>query len=236
VDWTQAVDIYCERTIPGFWNEPFNAWSNLAFVAAAAWAAIVATRRGLPYPALWALIALAALIGVGSFLFHTFANRWSELADTFPIWIFVAGYTLAAMRWIGGMAPDKVARWAWIVMGAGVALAAYTGLEGGTPPPDAAQAPTSDPFNGSLQYLPALAALAVFSVITWRRQHPLSAWVWAATAAFFAALTFRSLDVRVCDALPIGVHFMWHVMNGLMIALLLQLLARAMDSTRSAAP
>ncbi|MFZ1469197.1 MAG: hypothetical protein WAT09_09480 [Paracoccaceae bacterium] len=36
-------------------------------------------------PVAWALIAIAGLIRIGSFLFHTVATRWAELADTGPI-------------------------------------------------------------------------------------------------------------------------------------------------------
>lgn len=31
MDWMLYVDLYCERTAPGVWNEPLNALSNLAF-------------------------------------------------------------------------------------------------------------------------------------------------------------------------------------------------------------
>jgi hypothetical protein len=33
---TASVDIYCERIDPGFWAEPVNALTNLAFLLAAA--------------------------------------------------------------------------------------------------------------------------------------------------------------------------------------------------------
>lgn len=32
MDWTQAIDIYCERTDADFWSEPINALSNAAFM------------------------------------------------------------------------------------------------------------------------------------------------------------------------------------------------------------
>lgn len=234
MDWTGAVDLYCERTAAGPWNEPFNAWSNAAFLLAAVWGAVTAVRRGCDAWVLWLLIGLAALVGVGSFLFHVFANRWSELADTIPIWTFVAVYTLAAMRWIGGMAPRRVGLWAAIVLLAGVAMAVLTGFEGGDPAVPAAAAPPA-PLNGSGQYAPALAALVVFSLVTGLRRHPLRAWVWGATAAFLGALVFRALDMRVCAAMPIGVHFLWHLFDGLMVALLLQLLIRALPARRAPA-
>ncbi len=229
MDWFQAVDIYCERTSAAFWAEPVNALSNLSFLAAALWGAIEARRRALTEPTLWLLIALGAVIGIGSFLFHTFANHWSELADTMPIWTFVAIYVLAAMRWLGGMKPGRIAIVALVVIGVIVAVTAIG--EGGAP--EAAAAPTSpDPFNGSLQYLPAVAALAFFSGLTAIRRHPYRRWVWGATLAFLISLTFRTLDRDICTALPLGTHFIWHLMNGAMIAALLQLMIRVMSDAR----
>ena len=35
IDWTAPLDHYCERLGPGFWAEPFNAFSNAGFLAAA---------------------------------------------------------------------------------------------------------------------------------------------------------------------------------------------------------
>ncbi|SEN37737.1 hypothetical protein SAMN05216227_101289 [Pseudorhodobacter antarcticus] len=64
MDWFAPVDIYCERVGAGFWAEPVNALSNLAFVAAAVWAGVVARGRQMPV-VVWMLIGLAAAIGVG---------------------------------------------------------------------------------------------------------------------------------------------------------------------------
>ena len=35
MNWTAYIDNYCERLLPGFWDEPLNAISNLAFWLAA---------------------------------------------------------------------------------------------------------------------------------------------------------------------------------------------------------
>ena len=40
--WTDPIDAYCERLGPGFWAEPLNAWTNLAFLLAA----LLAPRLG----------------------------------------------------------------------------------------------------------------------------------------------------------------------------------------------
>lgn len=223
MDWTTPVDIYCERLGPQFWAEPVNAITNLSFILGAIWAWIEARRRDEPNPLIWVLIALAAGIGVGSFLFHTFANRWSALADVLPIWIFVALYCLVALNRLGGIRPGR------ILAGLGVLIAAaaiYVAMgEGGGATEPTPRGP--DPFNGSLQYLPALIAFVFFIALMQFRGHPMRNWALAAGLVFVASLVARTIDRDICAAIPLGTHFLWHVLNGLMIGLVLQILIRS---------
>ena len=86
-----------------FWSEPVNALSNAAFLVAAAIAFARWRRAGASdLPALL-LIAAVAVVGIGSFLFHTFANRWSRLADVIPIAVFIYGYFALAMHRFFGL-------------------------------------------------------------------------------------------------------------------------------------
>ena len=63
----------------------------MAFIVAALWAASQASKRHADL-AVWILIMFVLLIGIGSGLFHTLANRWSALADVIPITLFIYGY------------------------------------------------------------------------------------------------------------------------------------------------
>jgi hypothetical protein len=76
----RAVDIYCERTSPAFDAEPLNAISNVAFLVAAAAAWRLQNRH--PNPAIdgfvRALCVIIAVVGIGSFTFHTIATRWAS--------------------------------------------------------------------------------------------------------------------------------------------------------------
>lgn len=224
MDWSATIDIYCERLGPGFWAEPVNALSNLAFVAAAIWGAVAARRRAVTHPVAWVLIVMAGLIGVGSFLFHTYATTWAALADTAPIWTFVAIFVLAAMRYIGGMAPARVARISGFVIAGAVLTVAFLAMTEGSDPSAA-----PDPLNGSGQYALALLALVIFAIVTRWRKHPSANWILAATGVFVLSLAFRTLDRDICDAIPLGTHFLWHLLNGLMIGLLLQVFLRTAD-------
>ena len=98
MNWTAPIDDYCERLGPGFWAEPLNAWSNLAFALAALWALAIYLRRDRAGRPVLALIGIVFSIAIGSFLFHTFANRWSVLADVIPITIFIYSFLGFALR------------------------------------------------------------------------------------------------------------------------------------------
>ena len=244
MDWFAAVDIYCERTGADFWSEPLNALSNLSFVVAALWGWREARRRDRTDVMTVVLIALAAAIGVGSFLFHTFANAWSSLADVVPIWTFVALFVLVAIHRIGGVRPGRIGFGLAIAIGVAAVLFAFGGDGSGSqtsaaPPTATTTAPTpttqahdhtasaNSLLNGSEQYLPAVLALLAFAALSRRNGHPIAPWIAAATATFMVSLTLRTLDMHLCAIWPAGTHFIWHILNGLMIALLFQGLIRS---------
>ncbi|WP_299775986.1 ceramidase domain-containing protein [uncultured Tateyamaria sp.] len=220
------IDLYCERTAPGFWNEPVNAISNIGFVIAATFAWRVSQKRKGVAPDFWeiSLFVLAALIGVGSFLFHTFANSYAELADVIPIWSFVALYVFVVIYRSTGEDVHRTVRIAAIALFVTGTVFWFTSDDIMTDAHSHDHGP--GPFNGSLQYLPALVALIIFSLITALRHHPARRMIVFATAAFSLSLVMRTIDHSVCDLIGIGTHFLWHILNAVMVGLLLVTLVR----------
>lgn len=209
--WTRPIDAYCERLDPSFWAEPVNAATNAAFLVAAA-AGVVASRGGADR-GVTLLAALTAIIGVGSFLFHTFATVWAALADVVPISLFiVVGLVLILRRLVGLHA-------AWAV-GLGVAfLPASTLLVG-------ALRPLADVTIGaSVGYLPPLVALLACTAVLRRRRHPAAPALLTTAALFAVSLTFRTLDGPLCAAWPLGTHWLWHLLNAVVLARLMRTLA-----------
>ena len=98
MDWSAQIDSYCERLGPGFWAEPVNAVSNAAFLIAAfiLWRKL----RGQGLPLAMGLVGILAAIGIGSFLFHSFATRWAALADVLPILIYILVYIYTAIYFL----------------------------------------------------------------------------------------------------------------------------------------
>lgn len=208
MDWFAPIDAYCERTSAAFWAEPVNALSNAAFLVAAAlvfrlWRRRAAIEGG--DRATLALIALVAVIGVGSFLFHTFADRWSVLADVIPIAVFIHGYFALALRRFFklGLAATALGTLAFAAAGQGMA-------------------PLAEPWVGSsASYSPALAALFGLGALLAAQGHP-AAWTLLGAGAVFAlSLTLRTLDGPLCAAVPLGLHFLWHALNAAVLAILL---------------
>ncbi len=209
MDWTASVDIYCERTHAGLFAEPVNAVTNLAFFAAA-WLALRAARaQGRLDWTMALLIGLTAAVGLGSTLWHTFAQRWAGAADVIPILLFIVGYLgLALWRYFGATRFEAVAlAVAFLFFAGGVRQAAAAGLP--------------DMFRPAIGYLPALLALTACGVALALRRRPAGWWLLAAAAVFAVSLTFRALDGRMCDAFPMGTHFMWHILNGTVLGTLL---------------
>ncbi|MFO0991944.1 MAG: ceramidase domain-containing protein [Hyphomicrobiales bacterium] len=210
MDWAAPIDAYCERLAPGLFAEPLNAVSNLAFLIAAAYGLVLARRERSDW-AVWALAWLVAIIGVGSLLFHTFANRWSMLADVIPITVFIYAYFAFALRRFVGLP------WFPTLLLLGALLAANVGLAALTPP---------DLLNGSIGYLPALVAALAMALVLGSRNHEAAFHLTTAAIILAFSLAFRTADRVVCQAVPIGTHFVWHILNALVLGLYLEAAAR----------
>ena len=46
-----------------------------------------------------------------------------------------------------------------------------------------------------------------------------------AAGVFTLSVAFRTVDIAVCAAFPLGTHFLWHSLNGVVLYLLLRALA-----------
>ena len=240
---SQKIFIYCERgQDPAFWAEPMNALTNGAFLIAAA----VATRGYLAAPperrhgSVLLLILLTYAIGIGSFLFHTYATRWAALADTIPIALFMLAYfgflltRFLGLHWLGAAAG--VAAFYATLWYAGTIECRYDTLLPITSRTGARC------FNGTIGYAPAFVALIGAAGLLAALRHPAWRLIGLAGLVFLASMTFRTLDLELCNRLrfgdlAIGTHFLWHVLNAVTLYLLLLAAIRYGSSgTRRGAP
>jgi Ceramidase len=209
-DLCAAVDHYCERTSSALDAEPLNALTNVAFLLGAwgAWRLYSRYPFGNMSGLIRALISTMVIVGIGSFLFHTVATRWAEWGDVLPIMLFMLLYLwLVLTMYFSWLFWPKL-------VGLGVYLAATFYLE--------AAVPGTVLWGGTL-YLPTLLLMiAIVTALYWR-QSPAAGAMLAATVVFLLSFTARTLDAEVCPVLPIGTHFLWHLLN----ATLLYILVRA---------
>ncbi len=243
----ESIDYYCERCSDEFWAEPLNALSNVSFLIAAVMAFVVARRQSqlsgfdgrdpvirdaktksvvdrsvdhcfprlidgaisdppsanvpaFPSGPVKTLIGMSALVGVGSFAFHTFANRVTEVIDILPIFAFQVYflwlYLVQFLDWRRGLAT----------LGCVVFLVANLSMLA-IPPW----------LNGSLMYAPTLALIAAMTVHHLIQRMAGADWMVVMLIGFCVSLCFRTIDMAVCQSWPIGTHFLWHLINGLVL-------------------
>lgn len=215
MDWTVAVDGYCERVGPAFWAEPVNALTNLAFVFAALhmWPCVGGIGR-------WLCVVLFA-IGVGSFLFHTFAQPWAGLADVLPILVFILIYIFAANRDFWGLGR-------WAALGLTVLFVPYA----------AALAPVFRAvpgLGGSAGYAPVPLLIAIYAVLLRHRAPETARGLAMGAGLLVLSLTARTLDAPLCGMLPVGTHFLWHILNAVMLGWMIEVWRRHMLARARAA-
>ncbi|MCB1377189.1 MAG: ceramidase domain-containing protein [Alphaproteobacteria bacterium] len=201
--WWDPLDHYCERVAPGLLGEPLNAFTNLFFILAAG-VAIVAQgdRRTRGDTGLLGVAALVASIGVGSLLFHTFANRWSLIADIAPIAIFLYAFLFVALRRFLALGP-------WLAGAVTMALAASSPLI------TTSLAPV---LGASASYFPGFViTFGIAAAVRLILGKPVPWLLVAAGAAFSIALVFRTTDQELCRVWPYGSHFLWHSFNALSV-------------------
>ena len=201
MNWLQPVDLYCERFGPGLWAEPLNALTNLAFVIAGVWIAAHLPRRFAPRPVPLPYNLLAggmALIGVCSGAFHTFATRWAGMLDVLSIALFIYAFVVCFAHYVLEL------RWslAWIAAPALWALGVFL------------TAPFEDgAFNGSIDYVPALAGLVLMALGLAMRAQSGAGFFALAAMLFTVSIGLRSVDLAWCDGWVWGTHWAWHLLN-----------------------
>ncbi len=193
------LQMYRERSgNPAFWAEPMNALTNASFVIAAAFALDSAIRQHALKPITLALISLAGVIGCGSFLFHTVPSYHTMWLDIIPITLFQILFL-----WLISQKLLSTSGW----MSAGIVIAVVGS--------SFALLPLHEPLNGSLFYLPSLVAMSVFAAL-WAKRSIAEPYLLGVAACFFAlAITARSIDWIV--PWPFGTHFLWHLLNGIVV-------------------
>ena len=193
------MDAYCERVGMGVFAEPLNAVSNVSFLLAALAAWVLAKRTGALSVGVRVLIAIGASVGIGSILWHTYPTMLTLILDIVPILIFISWYIWLYARNVIGMRPLFA-----VAAVAAFPLATFLAI------------PFSGVLHGAFVYTPGLIVTLVLGVFHARERRRAARFtLLAAAGVYLAALFFRTIDNEVCPVLPIGTHFLWHLLIGL---------------------
>ncbi|MES0824594.1 ceramidase domain-containing protein [Ruegeria sp. SCP11] len=212
MDWFQEIDSYCERLTPAYWAEPINAVTNAAFLVAAfiMWRRV----RGQGMPLAMALVVILTAIGVGSFLFHTHAQVWSAMADVVPILLFILVYIFAINRdvWHMKLLPAVLLTVLFIPYAAATVplFQFFPGL------------------GGSAAYAPVPLLILIYAFLLRHRVSDTARGLAIGAVILMASITFRALDEPLCMQVPLGTHFMWHILNATMLGWMIEVYRRHM--------
>lgn len=218
MEWHGQVDGYCERTDFSFWSEPVNAVTNGFYTVGALY--MLWRLRGEGLPVAQGLAVLLLLISIGSFLFHTYATGWAGLSDVVPIGLFILLYLFGVLRNMLGLPT-----WAALV-----GTAAFV-------PYAAVLVPVLDsvPFFAiSNFYWTVPILLVLVAPLVWRTRRETALGMVAGAAALCLSIATRSVDELWCQVFPIGTHFLWHMLNALILPAMIELYRRHVLAMRSA--
>jgi hypothetical protein len=202
MDLLRPIDIYCERTAVGLLAEPFNLISNLAFIVAGM--LILRNKRQAKHSGdVWVYGLLCVTVGIGSGLFHSIANAWSQMADIIPIGVLVLFFIYSFSQKVLGL--SKIGMLCLYLLLIGSSYLAMDLIPKGA-------------INGSESYLGVLFCMLVLAKLDNAMNGGVKLLV--ASGVFALSLTFRSIDMHLCRDLALGTHFLWHTLNGVMLYIL----------------
>jgi len=193
--------IYCETmsaTSAAFPVEPLNTISNGVIVLFGLLSLYLTVKRSPRSVDLYVLSAFLILTGIGSGIWHGFRDRdalfWEVQSGLFFLFAL-------AFFW---------ARRLWSYIGAAIFLALF--IAGFS---FSRQLWDQTIFGFPMQRWVALAPLLIVASIALTTQ----TYMFSKRAAFYSsvslvlalvALTFRTIDLSVCEVFPTGTHFLWH--------------------------
>ncbi|MEO7940301.1 MAG: ceramidase domain-containing protein [Burkholderiaceae bacterium] len=197
IDW-------CEEKLCAVVVTPFNSWTNLAYLIAAAlmWAG----ARRATEPSLRLFAPATAITGLTSFAYHQSLNMFSQLLDFFGMYAFCILLLMANLRrmhrWPDGK-RGQLRYWQAVVAMTGLtAVSFWLGI--------AAQL-----------YVGLLIVLIIVTELA--QQTQVRHFFWASVLVMAVASVLSALDLTrtVCDAANhwLQLHGLWHVLTAIAIYL-----------------
>lgn len=184
---------YCERLSDVIWAEPINALSNGAFLVSAF--AVHSLLKKHKLGGYYAILPFQlGIVTLGSLLWHTVRNPFSQILDGGLLYIFIATLVLFLLKLLSG-------RWVFACMGVvsivvlQVAIFLFLPALRDTP----------------IRHVVALLIFGVIAVWTVKKMRRVSPNMVIALSCYVMAIVAKAFDLPLCSFIPIGTHFLWHV-------------------------
>jgi len=192
------MPIYCEtllNPLGTFPAEPVNTVTSFVPAILGIMALVYLVRRRYTNPVAYTLAVLTVLTGLGSVAWHSMRTELTLLID----WLPGAVYFVTVVFFWSYYAAGRILS---LILSAALFVLAFL-----------------VPFPVIQQYrLIIIAALALIAAAlvfaTWQRRRAAFSWALGMVGGGVAAVALRTLDLNVCDVVPIGTHFFWHIFLG----------------------
>jgi hypothetical protein len=195
----RKLPLYCETSLNPLGNfpfEPLNTYTSIAPVLFGALALIYLLRHRESSRVAYGLAILTILTGLGSIAWHSLRTDLMLLLDALPGVIYVLTITFFWFYYLGAR------YWGLVVMAVFIAATIFL--------------PSEWSFVKPLIGVLVLVAIAIGLVIaTWHRRRSAFKFALPTIIAGIIAVSLRSLDLRICDTIPFGTHFFWHIFLGI---------------------
>ena len=192
--------IYAETDLSVFISEPWNALSSLAIALPSIYWAIKLKWNFKDFKFLYFLFPLLFLGGMGSVFFHAFrASSWMLMLDIYP----TAIVTLS----VGIYFWSKVLPKWWHVLLVILPLT-YLRLHLFDILPYSLALNIGYFITGSLIFLPLI-------IFLFKKEFEHYQPILISVLCLSVSLIFRRIDFTIAEFIPIGSHFLWHILSGI---------------------
>ena len=144
---------------------------------------------------------------LGQLEFSYLANRLTGLLDVFAITLYLAVFAfLIPKQWSRSSILIQLGSVLLLIVSVVLAQLLMSHLS-----PTLPELPSGT-------YLGAWFALIIYALVTQCSNMPAARFLWPAAIIFPASLLSRQLDMPLCDSIG-GLHWLWHLLNGLTLYL-----------------
>ena len=196
----QPIDLYCERQNILFWSEPINALTNFFFIVFGLYLFFKTFNDKFSRVLSLELV----MIGVFSFLFHTFANLLTAIMDTFSILIFGFTYLFGANFWFLNLSITKSISGILIFVPYSMLVTFFLQQFLGS-------------MNGSAFYYSYVFLFLGYSIYLRKKNPYVSKNLFICFFMLLISVILRSIDYKFCSNLSLGTHFLWHILNSIVL-------------------